>query len=395
MKFARERETDKPAGGRVLFIRVGVFMSKQDINMGRYEILSREYSGEILEKVLRRDLKDFVIARFHFVGFRITGLARSSRVISNLLFGGFVLLRTVIRHLLYGRYDFIVTYDPFSAGLLGLILSKLLSCKLICEVNGNYGERKTWVNGGSRFLGSLKYHYCRCVIPFVINRAYATKLLYSGQLQPFGRRIKAHNIHVFHAYTPVLTQHLTSTQGNYLLFLGSPWELKGVDVLIKAYLRISDRFPRFRLRIVGWFPEPGLSYLKQLVGENKAVEIEKAVHYEEAMSLVANSYAVVLPSRSEAMGRVLLEAMAYGKPVIGSRVDGIPSYVKDGVNGLLFESENNVDLAEKIEVIFANKDIADRLGTGGYDHVRAHLSEEKYFEYFRDMLKGCPGRVWI
>jgi glycosyltransferase involved in cell wall biosynthesis len=391
----RKRDTDSPGEQRVLFIRVGVFMSKQDINVRRYEILSREYSGEILEKVFRPELEDFAIARFHFSGFRIAGLARRSNVIGNLLFGGFVLFRTLVRHLFHCRYDFIVTYDPFSAGLLGLILAKMLGCKLICEVNGNYGEKKTWADGDSKLLNSLKYYYCRAVIPFVLNRAYATKLLYPEQLRSFGDRIRARNIHVFHAYTPVLAQRMVSTPGDYLLFLGSPWELKGVDVLIKAYQRISDRFPHFRLRIVGWFPEPGLSYLKQLAGGNATIQIEKPVHYEQAMNLVANSYAVVLPSRSEAMGRVLLEAMAYGKPVIASRVDGIPTYVKDGVNGLLFESENSVDLADKIELIFSDKDVAERLARQGYDHVRASLSEEQYLEYFREMLSGHPGRIWI
>jgi glycosyltransferase involved in cell wall biosynthesis len=188
---------------------------------------------------------------------------------------------------------------------------------------------------------------------------------------------------------------MASTAGDYVLFLGSPWDLKGVDVLIDAYRRISGRFPQFRLRIVGWFPEPGLTHLRELAGGDPAIQIEKAVHYEEAMRLVANSYAVVLPSRSEAMGRVLLEGMAYGKPVIASRVDGIPTYVKEGVNGLLFESENSAELAERLAGVLADPAAAARLGRQAHEYVRAHLSEEKYLEYYHGMLSGAAGRTWI
>ena len=113
------------------------------------------------------------------------------------------------------------------------------------------------------------------------------------------------------------------------------------------------------------------------------------------MRLVANAYAVVLPSRSEAMGRVLLEGMAYGKPVIASRVDGIPTYVKERINGLLFESENSAELAQRLADILADPEAAARLGEQAYDYVRAHLSEEKYLEYYHGMLTGATGRVWI
>jgi glycosyltransferase involved in cell wall biosynthesis len=383
------------SGPRVLFLRVGVFMSKQDINMGKYELLSREYSGDILEKVFRKEFERFEVGRFSFSGMHIAGLTRTVRAVGNLLFGGFVILRALRQHLAGRRYDYIVTYDPFSAGLLGLILAKLLGCKLVCEVNGNYGEAKTWVSSDSRLLGQLKYRYCRLVIPLVLNRTYAVKLLYAAQLKPFGARIKTANIHVFHEFTPVLTQQMASTAGDYVLFLGSPWDLKGVDVLIDAYRRISGQFPQFRLRIVGWFPEPGLTHLRELAGGDPAIQIEKAVHYEEAMRLVANSYAVVLPSRSEAMGRVLLEGMAYGKPVIASRVDGIPTYVKEGVNGLLFESENSAELAERLAGVLADPAAAARLGRQAHEYVRAHLSEEKYLEYYHGMLSGAAGRTWI
>jgi len=373
--------------GRLLLLRFGVFMSKKNINMGKYELLSREYDGDIFEKVNNSEFRAFQVGNFSFCGMLLGWATRKSRLLSNVLFSLFVVSHATARHLFRGRYTHIITYDPFGAGMLGLLLSRLLGCKLICEVNGNYGEKKTWVGSGPSLIATAKYYYCRFAIPLVLNRAYATKLLYQQQLRPFGARAAPNNVHVFHEYTPVLTQKEMAETGRYLLFLGSPWDVKGVDILIKAYRRLEDRYSQYHLKIVGWFPEPGLSFLKGLRGGSANIEICRAVHYDEAMRLVAGSYGVVLPSRSEGMGRVLLEAMAYGKPVIASRVDGIPTYVKDGLNGLLFESENVADLAEKLERILANPADASALGARAYEYVRQHLSEERYFECYRMMLQ--------
>lgn len=373
--------------GRLLLLRFGVFMSKKNINMGKYELLSRHYDGDIFEKVYSRDFREFEVGNFKFHGMPLGRMTRKSGLLSNALFCLFVMRRAMTSHFSRGRYTHIVTYEPFGAGMLGLILSRLLGCKLVCEVNGNYGERKTWGGDGMSLIGALKFHYCRIAIPFVLNRAYATKLLYPEQLRSFGSRARPGNVHVFHEYTPVLAQSAVARPGDYLLFLGSPWDVKGVDVLIKAYRTVEDRYPGHQLKIVGWFPEPGLGYLKQLQGSSSRIEICRAVHYDEAMRLVAGSYGVVLPSRSEGMGRVLLEAMAYGKPVIASRVDGIPTYVKDGLNGLLFENENVTDLAAKLDHVLADPAAARELGERGYQYVRQHLSEERYLECYRAMLQ--------
>lgn len=368
----------------LLLLRNGVFLSKGDITMGKYELLSSAYTGDIFEKVYLPELADFRVGRFFFIGMLLSGLKSRFKLIAHAGFGLFVIRHAIARHFRRRKYDFIVTYDPFSAGLLGLLLSRLLNVKLVCEVNGNYGEKKTWADSGR--LGWLKFHYCRLVVPFILNRAYAVKLLYPEQLRPFGGRIRAKRVFVFHEYTPVLAQDLPTSTGHYILFLGSPWDIKGVDVLIKAYRKISARFPDFVLKVVGWFPEPGLGFLKSLAEDDPHIQICRPVHYREAMSLVAGCYAVVLPSRSEAMGRVLLEGMAYGKPLIASRVDGIPTYVKEGVNGILVEPEDVEGLADAMAKLMATPEEARKIGLAGREYARTHLSEKTYLEKFSEML---------
>jgi glycosyltransferase involved in cell wall biosynthesis len=94
----------------------------------------------------------------------------------------------------------------------------------------------------------------------------------------------------------------------------------------------------------------------------------------------------VLASRTEAMGRVLLEAMAARKPIIASAVGGVPHYVSDNRTGLLFESENVEQLAEKLTLLMEDTEMRERLGTQALASVKAQFDETSYAQSFRQML---------
>src|SRR5439155_10177967 len=71
---------------------------------------------------------------------------------------------------------------------------------------------------------------------------------------------------------------------------------------------------------------------------------------------------LVLPSRSEGMGRVVIEALLRGRPVVGSRVGGIRDLVRDGENGLLVEPGDGGALADALVRVLAERELAERLG---------------------------------
>ena len=73
----------------------------------------------------------------------------------------------------------------------------------------------------------------------------------------------------------------------------------------------------------------------------------------------------VLPSLNEGMGRVLVEAMAAGRPIVASRVGGIPDLVRHGVNGLLVPARDEIQLADSISWLLSNPDKAARMGAAG------------------------------
>jgi len=92
----------------------------------------------------------------------------------------------------------------------------------------------------------------------------------------------------------------------------------------------------------------------------------------------------VRPSRSEGLGVSFLEAMAAGLPIIGTPVGGIPDFLKDGETGLFTKVDDPEDLAKKIELLFSDEALRQKLVRNG-----RKLVEEKYqwSKIARDMGK--------
>lgn len=282
------------------------------------------------------------------------------------------------------RYDAVIAYDPILTGLVGVVISKLTGAKLIVEVNGNYRSSFIEASKDTGKLHALKKRAVDFVIPFVLGKAHAVKLLYKDQLRGFpGIKISG-GITCFHAFVPIAKLKPCDCDEKNILFLGFPWYLKGVDVLIKAFNRVSPLFPEYSLKVVGYCPDK--SYFRKLAGDNNRIELCDPVYYEDAIKLISNCSLFILPSRTEAMGRVLLEAMACRKPIIASDVDGIPTYIIDGHTGLLFRSEDVDDLAEKMMKVLGDKSFAARLAGNGYEYVHRHLSERQFLDAYQDLL---------
>lgn len=177
----------------------------------------------------------------------------------------------------------------------------------------------------------------------------------------------------------------------YILYIGSLIRRKGVDILIKAFLKVKKNILNLKLKIAGEGPEKGK--LMELVNELKisdSVSFLGIVRGREKIQLLNDAILLACPSRREPFGIVVLEGFASGIPVIASRVGGIPDIIKDGENGVLIEPENPEQLAEKIELfindnIFRKKLSENALSTIGnfdWNHI-----VKKYIEIYKKFLR--------
>jgi len=131
------------------------------------------------------------------------------------------------------------------------------------------------------------------------------------------------------------------------LFLGRLEREKGVVELCEAFLLASRSNPRMQLRLAGWGTLE--SKLRAKYGGNSRIDFLGAIAGREKEEALANSTAVIIPSLwEEVFGVVTVEAFAFGKPVIASRVGGLPELVRTGETGWLVEAGNIPALAEQL-----------------------------------------------
>ncbi|MCW5207337.1 glycosyltransferase family 4 protein [Desulfobulbus sp. US2] len=122
---------------------------------------------------------------------------------------------------------------------------------------------------------------------------------------------------------------------------------------------------------------------KQLENDYPSVHFLGHKTGHELHKLIAYSGFVVVPSVCyENCSMVVLEAMACGKPIVGTRIGGIPEQIEDGKTGLLFEMGNVRDLAEKMEQLIGSPDLQHQMG----HEARKKLEQEYSLEAHHQQL---------
>jgi glycosyltransferase involved in cell wall biosynthesis len=158
-----------------------------------------------------------------------------------------------------------------------------------------------------------------------------------------------------------------------VLFVGRLMAEKGVDTLLHAMALV----PSARLVIVGGGAErPRLEALARELGIEDRVDFRGGVSDRNALADIYRQAALfVLPSHSEGLGCVLLEAMAHGVPIVATSVGGIPDLIKDSVNGLLVPPHDPRALAAAITRALADGELRNSFAARGDAVVRRQTFE--------------------
>ena len=179
------------------------------------------------------------------------------------------------------------------------------------------------------------------------------------------------------------------------LFVGVLERYKAVDVLAEAWRLAAPRVPNATLHVVGRGTLRGVP--EELVRDLPAQTrwTEKLTTPEVARAL-DQATILVLPSRSEGLGRVVVEAFCRGRGVVASRVGGIPDLVEDGVNGLLVSPGDAHALAEGLVRVLSDRALTERLGAAGRREVEGWLATpEEYARRIRELVDAVvtPGTI--
>jgi glycosyltransferase involved in cell wall biosynthesis len=170
------------------------------------------------------------------------------------------------------------------------------------------------------------------------------------------------------------------------LFVGVLERYKNVDGLADAWRAAAPRVPEAKLQLVGTGTLVGV--VRRLLADvpHQTEWVPHLSAAEVAAALDACSV-LVLPSRSEGMGRVIVEAFCRGRPVLGTRVGGIADLVEDGVNGLLLDPGDGRALAEGLVSLLANRELTASLAEGARRSAEAWFqTPEQYAERVRALV---------
>lgn len=153
-----------------------------------------------------------------------------------------------------------------------------------------------------------------------------------------------------------------------MCFVGVVCAHKGVDILVQAMRRVADAVPAAKLYVVGGYDLPSNRQFKaQLDRRVASLGLSEHIVFtgwrDDATAVLSLMDFLVLPSRSEGFGRCIVEAMALGKPAVGTRVGGIPDAIRDGETGLLVRPEDPESLADAMIRLAGDPELRGRLGT--------------------------------
>ena len=161
-----------------------------------------------------------------------------------------------------------------------------------------------------------------------------------------------------------------------LVYFGRLSPEKGLFTLLEAISGLD-----LELKIIG--DGPLRKDMEKMVKE-KGLDNVSFLGYrrgEELKGAIQRAMAVILPSQwYENYPRSVIEAFALGKPVIGSRIGGIPELVRDGETGLTFEPGNVEDLRAKVKILISNSDAVYKMGQGARRFVEEKLNPEVHYQ---------------
>ncbi|MCS6772455.1 MAG: glycosyltransferase [Kiritimatiellae bacterium] len=176
-----------------------------------------------------------------------------------------------------------------------------------------------------------------------------------------------------------------------VLHVGRFSEEKNHDLLLRAVARLAGEGHRLQVLLAGEGPlRPQVERRIQQLGLAEQVI---CTGYQPLSELVPRAHALVLCSTIENLPMSLLEAMAWNRPVVATRVGGIPDLVEDGRTGFMVDAGNESALAEALRRLMAAPDVAAEMGRAGRKKLECEFSFDQMIERHCALYTGVLRRA--
>jgi len=182
--------------------------------------------------------------------------------------------------------------------------------------------------------------------------------------------------------------------GNRLLFAGRLSEEKQPHVAVDVFEALAGEFPDLQLDMIGQTgPDP--AYAQLLQTKISSCPFRERIHCHGHVENLSTFYHVAdiltVPSLHEGFGRVLVEAMATGLPVVAFKTGGIPEVLEDGKQGFLIPPGKHSEMVSAVRRLLEDADLRLKMGETGYARARIFSLDkhiEKIYQLYGQLLRG-------
>ena len=289
------------------------------------------------------------------------------------------------------KYDIVHTHNS-KAGFIGRLAARLTGVPVIIHtVHGFsfHSEESFWRQLLFRNLEKLASHWCDKMIFIsqpLIEWALEERITVKDKIVKIYSGI---DLDQFHPVTGEeknrIKEEWNIGQDDAVIGIVSKlWEGKGHRILIEAFKKINEEIKKVKLIIVGeGYLFDDLHRFVDRLGLKDSIIF---TGFQLDVSKIISIFDVaVLPSFFEGMGRVLLEAMAMEKPVVASRVGGIPDLVEDNKNGYLTHPGDVNELFDALKKILNDKRLATNMGKEGRKRISDQFSAEMMVKSIKNL----------
>lgn len=163
---------------------------------------------------------------------------------------------------------------------------------------------------------------------------------------------------------------------DYFLYVGRLSKEKGISTLLEAFKNLPSK----KLLVAGDGPEKSI-----LMGHDN-INCIGHVGKEQVINLLLKAKAIIIPSICyENFPKIVVEAMAYGTPIIASNIGSLAAIIENNFNGFLFEPNNAESLIKKIDFINENKNARTKISRNALDTYKELYSEQKNYSMLIDI----------
>lgn len=170
----------------------------------------------------------------------------------------------------------------------------------------------------------------------------------------------------------------TKNKEKVILSVGcvASWDIKGYDLLIKAWGNIANDFPEWELKIAGRYDERSLSVLSEIIDSNNIPRVNFLGFRKDTFDLMLSAEVYCLSSRIEGLPMALIEAMTAGCCCVAYNcISGPSEIIRNNFSGLLAQAESVEDLSQQLRKVLSDDSLRSRLSSNASVSVRQYRKD--------------------